>query len=145
MSAGHLLTGAHLVDSRLFRTIIAALVLACLARIVIAAQGNPEAAKVKNPVAASPESVAAGKQIFQQKCASCHGANGEGGIGNDLVGPAPNLVDDKWDHGSTDGEIFDVIKNGVPPDLNMIPWADTLKETDMWNVVNYLRSIEKKK
>mgnify|MGYP003694341427 CR=1 FL=1 len=39
------------MDSRLFRTIIAALVLACAARIVTAAQGNPEAAKVKNPVA----------------------------------------------------------------------------------------------
>ena len=133
------------MDSRLFRTIIAALALACLGRIAIAAQGNPEAAKVKNPVTATPESVAAGKQIFTQKCATCHGSNGEGGPGNDLIPAAPSLVDEKWDHGSTDGEIFDVIKNGVPPDLNMIPWADTLKETDMWNVVNYLRSIEKKK
>jgi hypothetical protein len=37
------------VNSRLFRTLIAALVLACAARIVTSAQGNPEAAKVKNP------------------------------------------------------------------------------------------------
>jgi mono/diheme cytochrome c family protein len=133
------------VNSRLFRTIIAALVLACAGRIVIAAQGNPEAAKVKNPVAATPESVAAGKQTYTQKCASCHGINAEGGAGNDLIGPAPSLVDDKWDHGSTDGEIFDVIKNGVPPDLQMVPWSDVLKEPEMWNVVNYLRSIAKKK
>ena len=52
------------MDSRLFRTMIAALVLACAARIVIAAQGNPEAAKVKNPVASTPESIAAGKVVF---------------------------------------------------------------------------------
>ena len=133
------------MDSRLFRTIIAALALACVGRIAIAAQGNPEAAKVKNPTAATPESVAAGKQIYTQKCASCHGTNGEGGPGNDLIPAAPSLVDEKWDHGSTDGEIFDVIKNGVLPELNMVPWSDTLKDPDIWNVVNYVRSIAKKK
>ena len=133
------------VDSRLFRMIIAALALACLGRVVTAAQGNPEAAKVKNPVAATPESVAAGKQIFARNCATCHGVTAEGGPGNDLIPPAPDLTDATWDHGSTDGEIFDVIKNGVAPDFNMIPWKDKLKDPDVWNVVNYLRSIAKKK
>ena len=133
------------MDSRLFRTIIAALVLACVGRIVIAAQGNPEAAKVKNPVAATPESVMAGTQTFQRNCAPCHGKTAEGGAGNDLIPAAPDLTDDKWDHGSTDGEIFDAIKNGVAPDFNMIPWKDMLKDPDIWNVVNYLRSIAKKK
>src|SRR3981189_103457 len=96
----HILQEHIAVDSRLFRTIIAAFALACLGRIAIAAQGNPEAAKVKNPVTATPESVAAGKQIYTQKCATCHGSNGEGGPGNDLIPAAPSLVDDKWDHGS---------------------------------------------
>jgi cytochrome c oxidase cbb3-type subunit 3 len=134
----------NLVDSRLFRTLIAALALACAARIVTAAQGNPEAAKVKNPIATSAESVAAGKVVFA-KCAPCHGINGEGGPGNDLIPAAPSLVDAMWDHGSTDGEIFDSIKNGVPPDFNMVPWKDQLKDDQIWNVVNYIRSIEKKK
>jgi mono/diheme cytochrome c family protein len=133
------------VDSRLLRTIIAALALACLGRLVSAAQGNAEAAKVRNPVAVTPESVAAGKQIFTRNCATCHGINAEGGPGNDLTPPAPDLTDDKWDHGSTDGEVFDAIKNGVGPDFNMIPWKDKLKDPDVWNVVNYLRSIAKKK
>jgi cbb3-type cytochrome c oxidase subunit III len=119
--------------------------LACAGRLVIAAQGNSEAAKLKSPVALTPESVAAGKQIFQRSCATCHGSNAEGGSGSDLIPAAPDLTDDKWDHGSTDGEIFDAIKNGVPPDFNMTPWKDQLKDPDIWNVVNYLRSIAKKK
>jgi cbb3-type cytochrome c oxidase subunit III len=127
------------------RTIVAVLVLGCLGPIVIAAQGNPDAAKVKNPVAATPESVAAGKKIFQKTCAPCHGINAEGGPGNDLIPAAPDLTDDKWDHGSTDGEIFDNIKNGVAPDFNMTPFKDQLKDTDIWNVVNYLRSVAKNK
>ena len=136
--------GENRVDSRLFRTRIAALALACAAGIVTSAQGNPEAAKVKNPVAATSESIAAGKAVYT-KCAPCHGVNGEGGPGNDLIPAAPSLVDDMWDHGSTDGEIFDSIKNGVAPDFNMVPWKDQLKDQDLWNVVNYVRSIAKKK
>src|SRR5215471_18838404 len=111
---------------------------------LIAAQGNPDAAKVKNPVAATAASIAAGKQLYTRNCASCHGANGEGGPGNDLIPAAPNLVDEKWDHGSTDGEIFDVIKNGIAPDFNMTPFKNKLKDDDIWNVINYIRSLAKK-
>ena len=109
-----------------------------------ARQGNPEAASLKNPITATPESIAAGRQTYQRRCASCHAANGEGGPGNDLIPAAPSLVDDQWDHGSTDGAIFDSIKNGVGPDFNMVPFKDTLKDEEIWNVVNYVRSIAKK-
>ena len=108
-----------------------------------ARQGNPAAAKVTNPVSATPESLAQGKQVYQRRCASCHGSNGEGGLGNDLVGPAPSLVDATWEHGSTDGEIFDVIKNGIPPEFMMVAWKDDLKDDEIWSVVNYLRSMAK--
>jgi len=118
--------------------------LACLTSIVMMAQGDPEAAKVKNPVAATPESIAAGKRAFQRYCTSCHGVNGEGGSGNDLIPAAPDLTDKEWKHGSTDGEIFSAIKNGVPPELNMVPWGDQINDPDIWNVVNYIRSIAKK-
>ena len=39
----------------------------------------PESDRTRqNPIASSPESLAAGKQIYADKCAKCHGANGEG-------------------------------------------------------------------
>ena len=133
------------MDSRALRGITAALALACLGRVIIVAQGNSGAAKAVNPVAATAESVTAGKQIFQKSCATCHGLSAEGGAGNDLIPAAPDLTDDAWDHGSSDGEIFDNIKNGIGPEFNMTPWKDKLKDDDIWNVVNYLRSIAKKK
>ena len=112
--------------------------------VVTIAQGNPDAARVKNPVAPAGESLSDGKRIYQRYCASCHGSNAEGGPGNDLIPPAPDLTDKDWKHGSTDGEIFSAIKNGVPPELNMIPFADQLKDPEIWNVVNYIRSLTKK-
>ena len=120
------------------------LAVAWLTTIVAIARGNPQAAQEKNPVAATPESLAEGKRLYLRYCASCHGANAEGGSGNDLIPAAPDLTDKEWKHGSTDGEIFSAIKNGVPPELNMVPFGDQIKDADIWNVVNYVRSLAKK-
>jgi mono/diheme cytochrome c family protein len=109
-----------------------------------AAAGQNAAAAVKNPIAASPESLAAGKQVYLRNCAPCHGSSGEGGPGNDLIPAAPDLTDAAWDHGSTDGEIFASIKTGIAPEFNMTPFKDRLKDDDIWNVVNYVRSVAKK-
>ena len=125
------------------RMLFVGVLLAALTLLVMA-QGDPEAAKVKNPVSATPESLAAGQAIYQRYCAVCHGKNGQGGSGSDISPPAPNLTDAEWKHGSTDGEIFKVIKEGVPPDLSMEPWGERIKDPDIWNVVNYIRSLAKK-
>ena len=108
------------------------------------AQQNPPAAAIKNPVAASAESIAAGKQSYTRTCAPCHGISGEGGAGNDLIPASPDLTDAAWDHGGSDGEIFANIKNGIGPEFNMTPFKDRLKDDEIWNVVNYLRSIANK-
>ena len=83
--------------------------------------GQSRGREAQEPGRGDAESIAAGQQLYLRKCASCHGRNGEGGPGNDLIPAAPSLLDDSWDHGSTDGEIFDNIKNGVAPDFNMVP------------------------
>lgn len=127
----------------------------CFTAIGVAQQqpangGDPGAARIKNPVDASAGSIAAGKTAYQTNCASCHGADAKGGITISVIEDRggrqpPDLTDDKWDHGSTDGEIFTVIKTGVPPDFFMAPWEGRLSDTDIWNVVNYLRSLAPKK
>jgi mono/diheme cytochrome c family protein len=137
-------SGGSGVRTFFLRALFIAVLLTSLAGMVMMAQGSPEAARIKNPVASTPGSIAAGKQVFQRYCATCHGTNAEGGSGSDISPPAPDLTDSEWKHGSTDGEIFSVIKNGVPPALNMEPWGDRINDTDIWNVVNYMRSLAKK-
>ena len=110
-----------------------------------ARQGNPAAAKVANPVASTPESITAGESVFKKRCSGCHGLDAKGGPPKEeFLKPAPNLIDDSYDHGSSDGEMFYVIKNGVPPELVMDGWGERLSDTDMWNIVNYLRAQAKK-
>jgi mono/diheme cytochrome c family protein len=108
------------------------------------AQGNPQAAQLKNPVPATPDSIAAGQKVYQRYCRACHGVDGTGGPKGEVGPTPPDLTDATWDHGSSDGEIFSVIKNGIPPDFFMEPWGDRLSDTETWSVVNYIRSLARK-
>ena len=124
---------------------------ACAASLLVAQQsvtaprrgGNPEAAKIKNPVAATPESVAAGKRAYGQLCANCHGPTGKGDGSVAGTDPPSDLTAGVWDFGSTDGEIFTVIHDGLPG-KDMGGYAERLKETDIWNVVNFIRTLAQK-
>ena len=128
----------------LSRVLLIAIVIPTISNIFVLAQEKTEPAKLKNPVPATDKSMAAGKEIYRRHCAVCHGTTGNGGSGSDISPPAPSLTNGKWKHGSTDGEIFTVIKEGVPPDFYMEPWGDRIKDEDIWNVVNYIRSLAKK-
>src|SRR5262245_56921615 len=102
--------------------------------------GNPEAAKIKNPVASTPESIAAGRQLFARLCARCHGPLGKGDGGGAGAGGQPaDLTDATWDFGSTDGEIFSVIHDGTSADME--GYSERISDTDIWRLVNYIRSI----
>src|SRR5262245_8092033 len=124
------------------------LVLVCLvvsAALVAAAQnpgGNPDAAKVKNPVKATAESIAAGKAAFTKNCRFCHGADAKGNGPMAPQGTHPSdLTDATWDRGSTDGEIFTVIRDGAGPKFDMKGYKSKMTETEIWNIVNFLRSV----
>jgi cbb3-type cytochrome c oxidase subunit III len=100
--------------------------------------GNPEAAKIKNPVAMSAESITAGKRVYTRMCGRCHGPEGKGD-GTAASAAVPDLTDAQWDYGGSDGEIFAVIHDGVSADMD--GYAARLSDTDIWNVVNYVRSV----
>jgi mono/diheme cytochrome c family protein len=136
-----------MIDHRFRMTILGgAFALLALGALVAgqAPTGNPEAAKLKNPVPSTPESIAAGKAAYESGCASCHGPDAKGDPPSTIPGVInpPDLTDDKWDHGSSDGEIFSSIKDGVPPRFKMEPWEGRISDTDIWNIVNYLKSLK---
>jgi mono/diheme cytochrome c family protein len=114
-----------------------------LAATTYAQTGSNSAAKaVKNPVASTPASITAGAATYKKYCSFCHGAEAKG---NGPLAPKdsnpPDLTDAKWDHGSTDGEIFAVIANGGGTDSKMIAFKGKMPEQDIWNIVNFLRSL----
>jgi mono/diheme cytochrome c family protein len=106
------------------------------------AHHHPEAAKIKNPVAADAASIAAGQALFDKHCAACHGDAGKGdGIMGDDLDPKPaDLTDADWKHGSSDGEVFVVVRDGVKG-TGMKSFSKKLTVHQIWDVINYVRSI----
>lgn len=99
------------------------------------------AAKIRNPVTPDAVSIAAGEKLYAIHCATCHGPKGAGdGVQASRFTPRPsNLIDAPWKHGPSDGEIFTVIRNGVPKTA-MSAFSKKLTERQTWDVVNFMRS-----
>jgi mono/diheme cytochrome c family protein len=107
--------------------------------------GRAEGRKMKNPVAADAKSVTAGRAAYQKNCRFCHGPEGLGDGPSAPKGTKPsNLADNDWDRGSTDGEIFVVLRDGAGPKFDMKGFKGRMTDQDMWHVVNYIRSLAKK-
>ena len=107
---------------------------------------HPEAAKLTNPVTADATSVAAGKDLYEKNCVGCHGTagKGDGKMAETMKTKPADLTDADWKHGSTDGEIYKTIHDGVKT-AGMRAYSPKLTEHQIWDVVNYVRSIGPKK
>ncbi|MGH8778165.1 c-type cytochrome [Paraburkholderia sp.] len=82
--------------------------------------------------------VTLGKQIFAAKCAMCHGAQGQGGIGDPLVGGMGTLTSAKpkktvgsyWPYATT---LFDYIRRAMPYNA-----PQSLSADEVYSVSAYL-------
>jgi len=110
---------------------------------------DPAAAKIANPVPSNPESLGAGKRAYDANCAACHGNLAQGAVKASMTisiieeqrgKQPPDLTDDQWDHGSSDGDIFAVVKRGLPPTM-MAGFDGRISDEDIWSIVNYLRTL----
>ena len=93
----------------------------------------PEKARSKrNPLENDKDAVAAGRNLFEQHCAECHGATAEGG----KKGPSLRAVEVQ---DAESGAIFWVLTNGVVR-KGMPVWSK-LPEPQRWQLVRYLKSL----
>lgn len=111
-----------------------------VAVICIAADGSwlksvPDADRKRvNPLAGQLDAVTAGKRVFEDHCAKCHGGDALG------RGKRPSLRSERVQQ-ATDGEIFWLLKNGNLP-KGMPTWA-TIPEPMRWQVITYVKSLGK--
>ena len=102
----------------------------------------PESAKkMKNPVKATKASIQKGKEIYEKKCALCHGDKGDG-KGSTSAGLNPKPTNFKESHGETmtDGEHFWKITTGRG---TMPSYEKILTTEERWHVINYINSLSK--
>jgi cytochrome c len=118
-------------------------------RPVATSRASDEGKTLTNPVKTAPESVASGKKLYEKLCIECHGEKGDGVSAVAAAMPEgelkpPNLIDDQWDHGSTDGDIFVFIRDGSVGSAAMkgLNGRPGVGPNEMWNLVNYVRSLK---
>jgi mono/diheme cytochrome c family protein len=109
-----------------------------------------DADKTKNPVAATAESIAKGKELYLERtkgnCVFCHGDTGAGNEANlaKLHRKPADLTNKERMTAMTDGEVFWKITKGIngimPAGEKRMPDAE-----ERWHVVNYVRTLAKAK
>ena len=86
-------------------------------------------------------SVSHGREVFDQQCSACHGARGEGGVGDKLVGGQGTLATAKpvktvgsfWPYAPT---LFDYIRRAMPQNA-----PQSLSNEDVYAVSAYILNL----
>jgi len=79
---------------------------------------------------AAVEDVEPGRQVYEDKCGRCHGAEGRGGTG-------PRLVPFQW----SEQRALELIRN---PECDMPPIpASEVSDAQVAQIIEYLKTIEK--
>lgn len=115
-------------------------------------QGTPsgwilpdDADEKKNPLPVDDKLIAAGRAVFKDKCARCHGP---GGLGDgpdadpDAV-PDMDLTNPKRADRNPDGIVYYKVWNGRRRP-KMPAFSEELNEQQVWSVVAYVQSLRRK-
>lgn len=98
-------------------------------------------AQARNPYAGDPKMVKVGESQFRANCAFCHGLGARGG------GRGPDLSRIPKKHGDSDQDLFSTINNGVSgtamPPNGATQQGVGMTEQEIWQVITYIRSVEK--
>lgn len=120
---------------------VAGIGLVIYARAVTAPPLPIDVRTLRNPFPPDVGSLIRGRAIYEQQCASCHGAGGRGD------GPlAPSLRPRPADFrvhmaaGHSDGELYTWLSKGVPGTA-MGAFEGQLSVEDRWHVINFIRGF----
>ena len=124
------------ITERAAQDVVVELTAALAARVTAATGVAPQ------PLPALAPSVERGAALFQENCASCHGADGRGdGTESRRLGLTPaNFTDQAFMQVETPDDFFNVVtlgrrRSGMPA------WSDALSVQQRWDVVRYVWTL----
>jgi putative copper resistance protein D len=113
--------------------------LTVLAPIFLLSVGWGCAAQTTAPPDDTP--LARGKAVYEQHCLACHGAQGRGD-GYPFLKPPPADLGAAATRSKTDADLLITIRHGHP-DTAMGSWRFALTEKEVWDVLAYVRTLQK--
>ncbi len=83
-----------------------------------------------NPHEGDPTAIRAGRGLYGNRCAMCHGPDARGLMGPGLVA--------LWVSGMGDGDVFEILRSGVPG--SVMP-SSSAPDDEIWAMVAYLKTL----
>lgn len=108
-----------------------------------------QATEMVNPLAGDVNDIAAGRALFEENCAVCHGDDGEGDIGPSLLDSI--VLHDEGD--LPDAYYFAIISSGLQEgsviegrtaQQEMPDFGEDLSREEIWSIIVFIRSIQGK-
>lgn len=78
--------------------------------------------------------------LFEKKCATCHGKDGQAKTFKAKFNHARNLTDAKWQTGVSNERLFNSISNGKG---KMPAWGKKFSEAQINSLVAYVRTLKR--
>jgi mono/diheme cytochrome c family protein len=105
-----------------------------------------EFANLENPLEGNPQAIQSGNEAYDALCVQCHGeeGKGDGPAGQGMDPPPGNLADATRMATLSDGYLFWRISEGgaFDPFISLMPaWGTLLSETEIWELVTYIRTL----
>jgi len=135
------------------KKIFSAVILLVLASVLLAGCSTPEEsgkgvdiptdyANLSSPLAGSADSALAGKAVYAENCAVCHGEGGRGdGVSATGLDPKPAKLMSADEAG--DAYLFWRIAEGGEAEQSAMPaFKSVLSEDQIWQVIEYLKTLE---
>ncbi|MGC2112480.1 MAG: c-type cytochrome [Candidatus Korobacteraceae bacterium] len=128
------------MSHRIKSSVFLALVILAMVVTMLATSNGAWLAKVPaqerdkaNPYRDQADAVAAGRRIFVDRCAHCHGEDAEG------TKKRPSLRTSRVQQEATDGDLHWLLKNGSMA-YGMPSWSK-LGDPQIWQVIMYVKSL----
>jgi mono/diheme cytochrome c family protein len=96
----------------------------------------------RNPLPATAENIAAGREAFSHYCVACHGMDGQNtGVpfADSMSPPVPSLNSSEV-QSYTDGQLKWVIDNGIEPS-GMPASRGILSDEEIWSTILFIRHL----
>lgn len=81
-----------------------------------------------------------GREIYVNTCIRCHGIDGKGAMGIQLI-PKPADLTSPGIQGRLDASLFKRIHDGKP-NTAMGAWSAALSDDEIWDVLAYVRTLK---